>query len=58
MGVTVVKGSSENMWVTDGGENPVTDDRRNTQYLFHPDLYRKNFCTYRLEARGRLGYVM
>lgn len=34
MSVTAVKGSSENVWVTDGGENIVTDDKRKTQCLF------------------------
>jgi len=28
MGMTAVKRSSENTWVTDRGENPVTGDKR------------------------------
>lgn len=58
MGVTAIKGSSENMWVTDGGENLVTDNKRKTRCLFHPDLYRKSFCTYQHASRGRLDYLM
>lgn len=58
MGMTAVKGISENMWVTDRGENPVTDNKRKTQCLFCPDLYRKSFCTYHHASHGRLDYIM
>lgn len=58
MDVTAVKGSSENMWVTGRQENPVTDNKRKTQCLFHPDLYRKSFCTYQHASPERLDYLM
>lgn len=34
MSVTAVKGTSENVWVTDEGGNAVTDNERKTQCLF------------------------
>lgn len=39
MSVTAVKGTSENVWVTDGGENAVTDNKRKTQCLFFVPIF-------------------
>lgn len=42
MSVTAVKGTSENVWVTDGEENTVTDNKRKTQVFFcSPSLHKK-----------------